>query len=143
MDNLEAVIKAAAEKVLDGTGTYTYARKAEFNLDHDKPAPHIVFWNPSGREGERVDNYSCLFMFAEPHPDTEDREAGQAVTKRMFKLAKYFFNELDKHDMLLISERPKEAIIREFQARLSGMAYQCTITTPLDLECEPLTFDLD
>lgn len=135
MDNLETVIKAAAETVLNGTGTYTYARKAEFNLDHDKPAPHIVFFDPTGREGEIVDSYNCLFMFAEPDPETETREYRHELTKRMFALAKQFFAELDKHDMILISERPKERMVKEFQARLSGMAYQCTITTTLELEC--------
>lgn len=142
METLEATIKAAALAVLNGTGTYTYARKAEFNLDHDKPAPHIVFFDPTGREGERVDSYNCLFMFAEPDPETETREYRNELTKRMFALAKRFFVELDKHDLLLISERPKERMVKEFQARLSGCAYQCTITTPLDLECEPLTFGL-
>jgi hypothetical protein len=135
MDNLEAIIKAAAETVLSGTGTYTYARKAEFNLDHDKPAPHIVFFDPTGREKERTEDYNCLFMFAEPNPDTDAREVTQEIRSRMITLARRFFVELDKHDLIQLGEKPKEIMIREFQGRLSGIAYQCPMTIPLDLEC--------
>lgn len=142
METLEATVKAAAEKVLNGTGSYIYARKGEYTLDHDKPAPHLVFFDPNGTEKENTSDYNCMFMFAEPDPETETREYRYEVTKRMFILAKRFFWELDKHGLILISNRPKEKVIKEFQSRVSGMAYQCTITTPLELDCEELTFGL-
>lgn len=142
METLEATVKAAAEKVLNGTGSYIYARKGEYTLDHDKPAPHLVFFDPTGRIGEQVSAYNCLFMFVEPDPDTETREYRYELTKRMFALGQRFFHELDSNDLILMSEKPVEKMVKEFQARVSGVAFQCTITTPLELDCEELTFGL-
>lgn len=139
MEALETIIKAAAETVLNGTGSYTYARKAEFSLDHDKPAPHIVFFDPTGKEGNVVRSFNCLFMFSEPDPETETRGYRYELTARMGTLALKFFAELDKHDLILLGEKSTEKMVKEFQGRLSGVAYQVTITTALPLNCEPLT----
>lgn len=139
MDNLEATIKAAAETVLDGTGSYIYSRKAEASLDHDKPSPQIIFFDPAGRVSERTGAYNCIFGFAGHDPDTETREHRHQLTKDMVSLATKFFDELDKHDLILISDRAEEKIVKEFAGRLSGIAYQCTITTALPLNCEPVT----
>lgn len=139
METLEATIKAAAETVLNGTGSYIYARKTEASLDHDKPSPQIIFFDPTGRLTERTGAYNCIFGFASPDPDTEDRQHRYALTAEMITLAGKFFDELDKHDLILISDKAEEKIVKEFAGRFSGIAYQCTITTALPLNCEPVT----
>jgi hypothetical protein len=142
MENLETIIKAAAETTMNALqlpGTYLYARKGDYTHNHDLPSPHLVFFDPTSREGEIIGSYSCLFLFAEPDPDTEDKQHRYELTRRMFTLANRFFAELDKHDMLLIGERTTEKIVQEFQGRMSGIAVQRTIVTPLPLDCEGVT----
>lgn len=148
-ESLIEIIRTAAEAALqyglpEGAtpGTFVHARKSDYNLQYDKPFPHINFFEPtdtSNNANPALKAYRCTFLFNKNEPDTLDASERETILSNMDTLSRRFFEELDKYDMLEITGMSREIVVRQYQARATGYAAQCIITGMLAYEnCEPI-----
>jgi hypothetical protein len=149
-ESLIDIIKTAAEAALsyglpEGTipGTFIHSRKADYNLQHDKPFPHINFFEPTStrnKDNPAVRSFRCVFLFNRNESDTLDTSERNNIVSDMDMLSTRFFNELDKNQNIEVIGINDEIVVRQYQARASGYVQQCTITGTLLYEnCEPET----
>ena len=149
-ESLIDIIKTAAETALsfgldiDQTpGTFVHARKADYSLQHDKPFPHINFFEPSDTSNNgntAIRSYKCTFLFNRNESDTLHTSERESILAAMDSLSRRFFDELDKNELIDITGQSREIVVRQYAARATGYAAQCTITGALLYEnCEPET----
>lgn len=144
--SLVDIIRTAAEAALltlSGTpGTFIHARKSDYSLQTEAPFPHINLFEPtdtSNNANLALKSYRCTFLFNRNEGDELDTSQRETILADMDTLSRRFFEEVDKNDMLEITGISREIVVRQYQARATGYAAQCTITGMLAYEnCEPL-----
>lgn len=148
-ESLLEIIQTAAEAALaiglaegETPGTFIHARKSDYNLQHDAPFPHINFFEPTdtgNNVNAAIRSYRCTFLFNKNESDTLDTSERDAIISAMDTLSRRFFEELDKNDLIELTGQSREIVVRQYQARATGYAAQCTITGAMVYEnCEPV-----
>lgn len=147
-ESLIDIIRTAAEAALaygvpegETPGTFIHARKADYNLQYDAPFPHINFFEPtdtSNNINPAIRSFRCTFLFNKNESDTLDTSERENIISDMDVLCRRFFDELDKAELIELTGQSREIVVRQYQARATGYAAQCTIIGAMVYEnCSP------